>query len=72
VANAEISNDIMLCESHQIYIRSCQNVKPDTLDTITHLLQTAVKLLSPNSSSFRYFDFALNKQGIECIFRANL
>ena len=66
IGNPEGSNDIMLCESHQIYIKSCQTVKSKALDTITHLLQIASKLLSPNSDTFKHLEFSLNKQEIVC------
>ncbi|MDR3548697.1 MAG: hypothetical protein P4M11_10620 [Candidatus Pacebacteria bacterium] len=66
-ANGELSNDIMMCESQQIYIRACKDVTAKALDTVTHLLQSAAKLLSPSSTSFKYFDFALNRQGIDRI-----
>ena len=66
IVNPEGSNDILLCESHQIYIKSCQDATPKAIDKITYLQQVATKLLSNSTDGFKHFDFTLNKQGIVC------
>eukprot|EP00826_Nyctotherus_ovalis_P057401 TRINITY_DN7842_c0_g2_i16.p2 TRINITY_DN7842_c0_g2~~TRINITY_DN7842_c0_g2_i16.p2 ORF type:complete len:132 (+),score=46.32 TRINITY_DN7842_c0_g2_i16:1017-1412(+) len=58
------SNNKQQLESHEIYINACKDVDPKVIDTITHLQQVAIKLLSSEGESYKHFDFTLNKQGI--------
>eukprot|EP00826_Nyctotherus_ovalis_P057404 TRINITY_DN7842_c0_g2_i7.p1 TRINITY_DN7842_c0_g2~~TRINITY_DN7842_c0_g2_i7.p1 ORF type:complete len:140 (-),score=44.80 TRINITY_DN7842_c0_g2_i7:131-550(-) len=62
------SNNKQQLESHEIYINACKDVDPKVIDTITHLQQVAIKLLSSEGESYKHFDFTLNKQGIVCTF----
>eukprot|EP00826_Nyctotherus_ovalis_P041556 TRINITY_DN4204_c0_g1_i2.p2 TRINITY_DN4204_c0_g1~~TRINITY_DN4204_c0_g1_i2.p2 ORF type:complete len:102 (-),score=18.77 TRINITY_DN4204_c0_g1_i2:35-340(-) len=63
--NNEVSNEMIMFESHQIHINSCHDVKEPALNAITRAMQVALKLLSPETDTLHHLDFLLSRKGID-------